>query len=144
MNYEIKLDINIKAPIEVVWKELVNFEVYNSWNPVFASIIGDFKVNSKLKIKLKNDMKLKALLLEINEEKSFKWLMTIGPKFLFNSIHSFELEKIDENTTKFIQTETFAGMGVKKFWKKMKLATEQGYDYMNMALKYRCENLMKK
>ncbi|AGR42179.1 SRPBCC domain-containing protein [Spiroplasma diminutum] len=142
-NYEINLEINIKAPIELVWEEIINFHEYGVWNPVYSFIKGKFDEHSKLKIVLKNNMKLKAKILEINELNNFSWLMTIGPKFLFNSIHNFELVKLDNENCKFIQNEKFAGLGVKRFWKKMKLQTEQGYDYMNMALKYLCENKFK-
>lgn len=125
--------IDIHAPVDDVWEALNDFDSWEKWNSFISIVEGKLDVGNKIKIKVVSPG-MKAMIFEpsvyeIEENKKIAW----GGGFLlfvYKGIHEFILEKIDDNTTRFKQTEKFQGPIV-LLMKNMIQKTAIGYLNMN-------------
>ena len=110
---ELKTQITINASKEAVWNALMDFENYGSWNPFIQKIEGDPTQGKKLKVEItppgKKKMTFTPVVLESAENRELRWLGHLFVPGLFDGEHFFQLESIDENTTKLTHGEKFTG-----------------------------------
>lgn len=143
MAREVSTEIDINAPAQAIWRELMNFAAYPTWNPFIQSIGGEAQCGSRLSVTVcppnNKAMSFKPVVREFKENRKFAWLGRLMFPGVFDGEHSFELIPLDENRTRFIHKETFSGALVPLFWSKLDTDTRQGFDNMNQALKARCE-----
>ena len=134
--------IDIDAPPKIVWKVLIDFDNWNSWNPFIPLVEGDFRKGKKIRIKVTppglRPMTFKPKVYLVTPYKKIVW----GGTFLwiiYRGDHSFLLESIPGGKTRFRQIERFIGPIV-LFMDGMIKKTELGYHQMNLALKKKIEN----
>ncbi len=130
--------VEINVPVSEVWDALIQFETWDQWNSFIPMVEGELAVGNVMKIKVVSpgmkEMVFKPVVYEIEENKKISW----GGGFLlfvYKGIHEFSLEEIDDNTTRFRQTEKFQGPIV-LLMKKMIQKTAIGYLNMNEDFKY--------
>lgn len=85
-------------------------------------------------------MTFKPVCFALIPEKEFRWLGRLFITGLFAGEHIFELNKLDETRTQFIQRENFGGLLVPLLWKQLNTATRAGFEQMNQELKKRAES----
>lgn len=144
MTREISTDIEISAPADAVWRELINFAAYPAWNPFIQSITGDLTQGGSLSVLVcppnNKSMRFTPVIRELEETKKLVWLGRFLFPGVFDGEHSFELTPLSEHKTRFVHKEKFSGALVPIFWpKKLNKDTRQGFVDMNKALKTRCE-----
>lgn len=139
MRHTLETTIEINAPIAQVWEKLTQFEDYPNWNPFIKEIKGEVAVGNQIEAQI-DTMKFKPVVLAFDQEKEFTWKGKLLIPGIFDGKHSFKLQKIDENTTRFFQTEEFYGILVSFLKKKLNSDTLEGFNKMNRALKLICEN----
>ncbi len=134
--------IQIEAPSSVVWKVLMDLEEYSKWNPFFIKAEGTLQEQQKIKLTMqpveKSAQKFSPKILEVKEEQSIKWIGKVLFSGIFDGEHSFTLEQVSPNKTKFTQYERFSGIlvGMANFepyragWKKMNLALKEKAETM--------------
>lgn len=144
MKFEITTEILINAPIDIVWKTLTNFEDYKNWNPFIVNVSGEIHKGGKINVTIQNDAKskmtFKALVLENQENKEFRWRGKLLVKGIFDGEHKFRLEQITPNQTRLIHSEAFSGILVKPFLNNLQTKTKSGFERMNNVLKVKLEN----
>lgn len=139
MAKQINTSIHIKANPEIVWGILTDFEKYPDWNPFIHSVKGEVKVGNRIKIKLPG-MTFKPRVLTMDKNRELKWLGHLFFKGLFDGEHKFLLTKNTDGTTHFEHSETFKGVLLNLFSKKLDKDTKAGFKLMNEQLKKRAEN----
>jgi hypothetical protein len=129
--------ININVPVSDVWEALNDVESWEKWNSFIPMVEGKLEVGNTMKIKVVSPgmkaMIFEPTVYEIEEYKKIAW----GGGFLlfvYKGIHEFILEEIDDNTTRFRQTEKFQGPIV-LLMKNMIQKTAIGYLNMNEEFK---------
>jgi hypothetical protein len=50
---ELKSQIEIQASPDHIWEILTDFKSYGEWNPFITSILGEARVETKLKVKIR-------------------------------------------------------------------------------------------
>lgn len=138
----IETEILIDAPVEIVWRVLMNFDAYRDWNP-FITIEGKPILGEKLDVIInmngkKNFFKPKVVAYE--EERRFEWTGKLILKGLFAGNHYFRLEPVSEFQTKLIHGENFSGLLKGTIMRKIKESTVQGFETMNKAMKNYAES----
>lgn len=132
-------EIDINAPAEKVWKILMDFDKYPEWNPFILSLIGKPKLRERLKVTIqlkdKKPMVFKPRVTMHKTNERFAWLGQVGMSGLFDGHHMFELEKLSDQTCKFIHKEQFSGLLVGLFWNSIADKTQAGFEAMNLKLK---------
>lgn len=136
----ISTEIIIKAPINKVWNELINFSKYPDWNPFIREIKGEIKIGNRIKVTFQiEDSKptvFTPIILIIETNKIFQWEGKLFLTAVFAGRHTFELINIEKNKTKLIQREDFKGILVPIFNFD---TTIKGFGLMNKAFKERIE-----
>ena len=140
----IETQIKANSTPEKIWKILINFEEYESWNPFMIKVVGDAKLGSKIMVKIQTVRGKQRTYyptitrLEINKELRWK-----GKSFLpgiFYGERIFIIEKSTDNKVSFIHKEIFTGLGVKLVGDKLDEDLRESFDKMNIALKTKAEN----
>ena len=139
----IRTEIIIDARKEDVWKILTDFPSHPNWNPFIKKIQGELvpggQIDVTLEIEGTKPTRFKPLLLTVIPEEKFCWRGKLFIKGIFDGTHYFILEEMDDSTTKFIQGENFQGLLAGPILKKIKKATQTGFEKMNQALKEKTE-----
>lgn len=137
---EIQTEIEIDAPPETVWERLTDLASYEQWNPHISQARGDLREGASLEITV-NRIEAKSRTLtvrvsEIDPPRRLQWVGTIGSKWLFQGIHTFELHALDDDRTRFVNHEQSTG-----FLAPFVASDDpqRDYDRMNEALKERVE-----
>lgn len=133
----IETEILIDAPIEVVWRVLMNFDAYRHWNP-FLTVEGEAVLGNKLDVIINMDGKknfFKPKVVAYEEQRRFEWTGKLLLKGLFAGNHYFKLHPVTEFQTQFIHGENFSGILQGPIMKKVREKTIQGFETMNKAMK---------
>ncbi len=138
----IRTEIIIDAPIATVWDILMNFDSYPNWNP-FIHITGNAVVGQHLEntifLEGQKPQIFKPKVLEVQQNKLLRWEGNLLIKGLFDGMHYFQLEAINQDQTRLVHGENFKGILVGLILKMIGTATEEGFKKMNLALKEQCE-----
>lgn len=131
---EIKTRIDIQATPEKIWEILTAFSEYKHWNPFITTIQGDIAVGNKIKI-IAGGMNFTPRVLIFEKNKELRWMGTLGFRGLFDGEHRFAIKDNQNGTSAFIHEETFSGLLVGWFAKKLDSETRTGFTAMNQKLK---------
>ena len=139
---KIKTEIIIDTDVSTVWKVLTDFENYPNWNPFVRSIQGGKCVGDELKVACKTSkgkkVSFQSTILNMDQDKEFRWKGKLGIKGIFDGQHYFKLEQLSENQTKFIHCEDMSGILVSLLGSKLD-EMNISFESMNQALKKECE-----
>ena len=133
--------IDINVPVSAVWDALVDVQSWEKWNSFIPMVKGNLAVGNTMKIKVVSpgmkSMVFEPTVYAIEKHQKISW----GGGFLlfvYKGIHEFILEEINEDTTRFRQTEKFQGPIV-LLMNKMIQKTALGYLNMNEEFKHYLE-----
>ena len=139
---EVLSSIQIQAPADSVWQQLVKVEAYPEWHTYILNIEGELTLNNRIRVTYKtvdgdvHDFKAKVLSYEPGK------LLTWGGRagMFFSVQHYFKLEEIDAHTTLLTQGENWGGWFGKQYGEKVFTDACTNFTQMNAALKNRLEN----
>jgi hypothetical protein len=139
---EIDTTVEIDAPPDAVWRVLTDFPTYGEWNPFIPTIAGNVQVGERLTVRLEppggKGMTIKPTVLAAEPERELKWKGRLVIPGLFDGEHTFRIEPINGQRSRFVHGERFTGILV-GFVKGILGKTEAGFEQMNAALKQRVE-----
>ena len=139
----IRSAIEIRAPLDVVWRVLTDFESYPAWNPHVRRVLGRPRLGSRVTIHTRppggRTVVMRPLILAWNPRSELRWRATFISRRLFSGEHGFRLEEIAPNRIRFAQDETFSGVLVPLYARLRLAATRRGFEQMNEALRERAE-----
>jgi hypothetical protein len=138
MGWEIQAQVDIYAPSETVWKVLMDFDSYPSWNPFIRKVNGRAEVGSKLRARLEpptgRGMTFRPTVTTLKPREAFGWLGRLGLPGVFDGAHRFELEPLGGARTRFVQSERFDGILAGLLKRSIRDRTLAGFEAMNRAL----------
>lgn len=138
---ELRHEIEINAPADRVWQALTNTADY-SWNPFIHRLEGKLAVGEKLQVEIEPPegrvMTFKPTVLEVEPASKLRWIGRFLLPSVLDGEHSFELEPLSGDRTRFIQSERFSGILVGLLSRTLD-RTEHGFAAMNAALKSKVE-----
>ena len=136
---ELRTEIEINAPAELVWSALLDFERYPKWNPFIREISGTPSVGAILNVFIKPEggmgAKLAPIIVAFDENRKFAWKGKFGVNGVFDGQHEFIIEALDVGKVNFVQREEFSGLLVPVLWPMLRKNTERGFNEMNRSLK---------
>lgn len=139
----IRSAIEIRAPLETVWRVLTDFAAYPEWNPHIRHIRGTPSVGARLTIHSQppagRAVVLRPVVVAWEPPTLLRWRGTFVAKRLFSGEHGFRLEQLDDTRVRFHQDETVSGLLV-PFYARLRLpGTRMGFALVNEALRERAE-----
>jgi len=141
-HYKIYTEIIINAPLEKVWSVLVDTKSYKNWAMFLVDIKGDLIKNAKITAKFQLDSSKEKYnsidhTIQVSEWKSFYWAEK-WPLWICDN-HHFIIEKIDGNTSRFIQKDELTKWATFLLGGYLSKIYLKGYQNFNMSLKNEVE-----
>ena len=139
----IRSAIEIRAPLDVVWRVLTDFEAYPAWNPHVRRILGRPRLGGRITIHTRppggRTVVMRPVILNWMPPRELRWRATFVSRRLFSGEHGFRLEETAPNRVRFAQDDTFSGLLVPLYARLRLAATRRGFEQMNEALRERAE-----
>ena len=143
MHHTLRTEVEITAPIEVVWETLTDLAAYPEWNPFIVSAGGRAGVGEQLTNLMKppggKAMTFKPTVTVVEAPVAFEWLGRLGLPGIFDGRHRFDLAPTENGGTLVTQSEQFDGILVRFMRASLDTRTVAGFEAMNAALKARVE-----
>ena len=139
----IRSAIEIRAPLDVVWGVLTDFDAYPAWNPHVRRVIGKPRVGRRITIYTRppgsRTVVMRPVVLDWTPPRELRWRATFVSRRLFSGEHGFRLDEQAPGRVRFTQDETFSGLLVPLYARMRLGATRLGFAQMNEALLTRAE-----
>ena len=139
----IRSAIEIRAPIDLVWRILTDFEGYPAWNPHVVKVLGKPRIGGRITIHTRppsgRTVVMRPVILSWTPPRELRWRATFVTRHLFSGEHGFVLEATAPDRVRFAQDETFSGVLVPLYSRLRLAATRRGFEQMNQALRERAE-----
>jgi hypothetical protein len=139
---ELETAVEIDAPPAAVWRVLTDFPAYGAWNPFIRSIEGTAHEGERLTVLLEppggRGMTIRPTVLAVHPDRELRWKGRLLVPGLIDGEHTFRIELLDGERSRFVHGERFTGILV-GLVKSTLAKTEAGFEQMNAALKQRVE-----
>lgn len=140
---ELDTEIEIAASPQTVWRVLTDLSQYKDWNPHIPQAEGEVREGSRLTVRIVepsgSSMTFRPRVTRVVPNAEFRWLGRLLLPRLFDGEHIFEISALGHDKVRFVQRESFRGVLVLPFWKKLNTETRHGFEAMNAAMKLRAE-----
>jgi hypothetical protein len=140
----IRSAIEIRAPLESVWRILTDFSAYPEWNPHIRQARGKPSVGGRITIHSEppggRRVVLRPVIVSWAPPTELRWRSTFISGRLFTGVHGFKLEEVAESRIRFVQEETYTGLLVPLYSRLRLPATRNGFEQVNEALRERAES----
>lgn len=134
--------IDIDAPANRVWAILTDTAAYPEWNPFITKLNGSLDPGSRLDVTIvppgAKQQRFAPTVTAVEPERRLAWLGRLLIPGIFDGAHTFELEALTTESTRFTQSERFSGLLV-PILRGLLRTTETGFAAMNTALAERAE-----
>ena len=139
----IRSAIEIRAPLEMVWRVLTDFDSYAEWNPHIRRLRGKVAEGERIAIHSRPPggrmIVMRPTVTRWDPPHELRWSATFLAGRLFRGEHGFRLEATGPDRVRFVQDETFNGVLVPVYARLRLSRTRQGFDLVNQALRERAE-----
>jgi hypothetical protein len=139
----IRSAIEIRAPIDLVWDVLTDFDAYPEWNPHIRRVRGKVRQGARIAINTRPPggrmIVMRPTVINWEPPKELRWRATFVTGRLFSGELGFRLESTAADRVRFVQDETFSGMLVPVYARLRLSRTRDGFDQTNEALRDRAE-----
>jgi hypothetical protein len=139
---EIRTEIDIDAPADVVWRVLTDFPAYDSWNPFIREAVGVVAAGERLTVRMDaggREWTLRPRVLVADAPRELRWRGRLGMPGVFDGEPIFEIEP-RAGGVRFVHREAFRGVLVPVLLAVLRDETLRGFEAMNDALRTRAES----
>jgi hypothetical protein len=134
--------VDIAAPADRVWTILTDTAAYPEWNPFITKLDGSLTRGSRLAVTIAlpgaKPRRFTPTVTAVEPERRLAWLGRLLIPGVFDGAHSFDIEPLTPDMTRFTQSERFSGVLVMMLPDVLR-STESGFVAMNTALAARAE-----
>ena len=139
----IRSAIEIRAPLDSVWRILTDFSAYPEWNPHIRKVLGTPVVGGRITIDSRppggRAFVLRPVVIKWSPPTELRWRGTVISRRLFSGEHGFRVEELSSGRIRFHQDETFTGLFVPLYARMRLERTREGFSRVNEALRERAE-----
>jgi len=139
----IRSAIEIRAPLETVWRVLTDFASYPEWNPHLRQVRGKPREGRRLTIHSRppggRTVVFRPVVKKWAPPNELRWRATLISPRLFRAEHGFKIEALPGDRVRLVQDETFRGLLIPLYSALRLRATRRGFEQMNHALRERAE-----
>lgn len=140
---ELTVTTVIDRPATQVWAVLVDTDRWREWNPFVTEFVGKLvpgvRVAVTLQLPGRKAYQMRPRVVEVNENRSFAWLGSLGFRGVFDGRHHFEVRPVSLQTCELIQHERLGGALVPMFRSMITGPTASAFVALNEACKERVE-----
>jgi len=130
--------ITISAPTGIVWQQLINFNDWDRWNPLYPYSEGEIALGQSLKFGVAlpgmREHRGEAKVIALESEKLIRYQIK-GPAGLLTGTRFIELASVEGNATEVTNGEIMSGLLAPLIYRLLGKRIVQGLAGMNEALK---------
>lgn len=137
-------EIDIQAPIELVWEVLVDFANYSAWNSFCPSCEARLEIGSPIKMQVDLGAGLQEqveYICRIDPPQAIAWKMNTAPGDPIHAVRTQYLQALDDSTTRYVSVDEFSGEAMAAMLEGLGKAVEEGFNRCGYGLKRYCEQL---
>ena len=142
---EVASATEIEAPPEAVWNVLTDLEHFGAWNPFIRRASGSTELGGEVRVRVKPSLRVplgfRATITEREPGRHLRWYGHVLAGWLASGDHTFDIERVDERTTRFVQRERFGGVLPWLVRRLLVREAYRGFTAMNRALAERVRSL---
>jgi hypothetical protein len=136
-------EIAINAPVEFIWRILIDFENYNEWNPfTYDMKLSRFEVGQQLNFSVRlsprNQITVKERFAVIDPPYTVAWTYAQATRFLSATRYQV-LTPADDDTTTYTTWEQFSGLLAPILSLTVLGRVQRGFETVSVALKQYAE-----
>lgn len=138
----IRTETVVDAPPAAVWATLTDLDAYEEWNPHLTSASGDLREGETVTITVDQGgltRTFRPTVTTVVPGRRLQWVGRVGPSWLFEGRHTFELEPLDGERTVLVNREERSGLLVRLVALPR---DEEAYESMNWALAERVDRTL--
>lgn len=138
-----RTEILIEAPVDLVWRLLMDFQNYWHWNTHLPYWEGKAKPGNHIYITSflnEKPVRFAAQVAEIEENSLFTFVEVVATPTIFKAEHTIELHAVSPTSCRVVQQESLQGLLMRLVWKKWLHKALRCYGQMNRDLKLIAEN----
>ena len=140
--HDVQAQIEIQAPVDLVWSILVEFPAYDIWNPYVYPIKGELRPGGLLDVTLhegEGSLRYEPVVLTLLPKREVSWGGRI-PGGVLERVQIFTLTVLAPARVRLTSRERFQGF-VLPFYGRVPEDAKRGLEMMNRALRNRAELL---
>ena len=141
---EIRSEIEIRAPLALVWEALTNLRAYAEWNPIIVEANGQMREDAIVAITVNfpghRERNFKRRVLKLTPMTELRWSWTALLRAVAYSEQFFLLRAVAEDRVRLTVGENLAGMLMPRTQADLSRVS-QGLTLMCQAIKRRAEAL---
>ena len=134
----ISTTIEIDRPAAVVWAALTDREAYPHWNTFIRSWQGELTLGARQTVRIEPTETMgqtfRPRIIDVDPGRLVVWLGRVGVPGILDGAHRFEVQPIDADRTRLIQSEVLSGMLVPVFRRMLTIDTPAAFSRMNAEL----------
>lgn len=136
---QVYTEIIINSSKEKVWKALLDFQNYPTWNTFITKIEGNSDLGGQVKFRLALPvgfpLELERIICRNVPNKVLAWNGYMVARGLFEATYIFEIEEKSEHEVLFIQREEYRGFMIPFVKFMLPTLLKKGFENMNQDLK---------
>jgi len=143
---ELYTEIDIKAPVERVFRILTDLGRYELWNPFIVKAEGRVHPGEDLHVHIRppggREQPYVVRVLRVEKDREFRWLGHMLWRGILDGEHVFELATVSPDRTKLVHREEFRGILVPFVWRAfLDTKMREGFESLNRRLKIAAESM---
>ena len=141
----ISSEIEIDAPVDLVWSILRDFGAYPTWNPFTVSVETTLElgapVDMQVRLRPPKTMHQVEYVSGYVDGERVCWGGHVGPRWFIDADRCQVLTDLGGGRTRYFTTDVFRGIGVGLMFLVVGRHVQRGFDDVARALKARAEEL---
>jgi hypothetical protein len=141
---ELRSEVEIAAPVHMVWKALTNLSAYREWNPYIVEAEGELSegavVCTTISAPGSGEQKVRRRILKIEPNRELRWTATQLVRALAYDEQFFRLTPVESNRVRLLIGENISGIFAPRTPSELSRLS-QGLNLLNQAIKRRAEVL---
>ena len=141
---ELRSEVEIAAPISVVWDVLTNLRAYGEWNPFIVQAEGELKqgaiVSTTVNLPGNREQKIRRHVLKLEPKAEIRWTATQLMRVLAYDEQFFQLRTVEDNHVRLSIGQNISGVLAPRTPSELSQLS-RSLNLLNQAIKRRAESL---
>jgi hypothetical protein len=141
---ELRSEVEIAAPLHMVWDVVTNFRAYREWNPLIVEAEGDLAegaiVSTTVSKPDKSEQKIRRRILKLEPQTELRWTATQLVRALAHDEQFFKFVAVDNNRVRLLIGENVSGIFAPRTPSELSRLS-QALNLLNQAIKRRAQSI---
>ena len=139
---ELRSEVEIAAPVRIVWEVLTNMRAYREWNPLIVEAEGELKDGAVISVTVNmpggDEQKVRRRVLKLESNVELRWTATQFVRALAYDEQFFKLVETENKRVRLLIGQNISGVFAPRTPSELSRIS-QSLNLLNQAIKKRAE-----